>query len=61
MEYRNRLDLATEKVICLGQHGDAVSAVNYARNQKVLISGSWDLSLKLWDPRSSAADVSTPS
>ncbi|KAI5984859.1 WD40 repeat-like protein [Pisolithus albus] len=53
------IDLATEKVTYLGQHGNAVSAVNYARDQNALISGSWDLSLKLWDPRSSAADVST--
>ncbi|KAI6101440.1 WD40-repeat-containing domain protein [Pisolithus croceorrhizus] len=73
------LDLTTENVTCLGQHGNAVSAVNYARDQssrsfislcnpcltlylialEVLISGSWDLSLKLWDPRSSTANVST--
>lgn len=53
------LDLSTEKVTYLGQHGNAVSAVNYARDQNALISGSWDLSLKLWDPRASTADVST--
>ncbi|KAI6097250.1 WD40 repeat-like protein [Pisolithus sp. B1] len=50
------LDLAMEKVTYLGQHGNAASAVNYARDQNVLISGSWDLSLKLWDPRSSSAN-----
>lgn len=53
------LNLSTEKVTYLGQHGNAVSAVNYARDQNALISGSWDLSLKLWDPRASTADVST--
>ncbi|KIJ11703.1 hypothetical protein PAXINDRAFT_171655 [Paxillus involutus ATCC 200175] len=53
------LDLASEKVTHLGQHGNAVSTMNYSREQNVLITGSWDQSLRFWDPRAQTAGVST--
>ncbi|KIJ59972.1 hypothetical protein HYDPIDRAFT_32701 [Hydnomerulius pinastri MD-312] len=53
------LDLSTEKVTHLGQHGNAVSTMNYAREQNVLITGSWDQSLRFWDARAQSAEVST--
>ncbi|KAF9234727.1 WD40 repeat-like protein [Melanogaster broomeanus] len=53
------LDLSSEKVTYLGQHGNAVSAMNYAREQNVLITGSWDQSLRFWDSRAPTAETST--
>ncbi|KAF8641345.1 hypothetical protein AX16_010043 [Volvariella volvacea WC 439] len=49
------LDLTNEKILNLGSHSDAVSAITYAREQNVLITGSWDRTLKFWDPRSNPA------
>ncbi|KAG6369508.1 WD40 repeat-like protein [Boletus reticuloceps] len=54
-----RIDLTTEKVTFLGQHENAVSAVNYVREQNVLITGSWDQSLRFWDPRAETPGVSS--
>ncbi|KAF8431074.1 WD40 repeat-like protein [Boletus edulis BED1] len=53
------IDLTTEKVTFLGQHENAVSAVNYVREQNLLITGSWDQSLRFWDPRAETAGVSS--
>jgi len=53
------LDLSAEKVTYLGQHENAVSAMNYAREQNALITGSWDQSLRFWDPRAETAEVSS--
>ncbi|KAG6370400.1 WD40 repeat-like protein [Boletus reticuloceps] len=47
------LDLAAEKVTYLGQHENAVSAVNYVREQNLLITGSWD------HPRAETVGVSS--
>ena len=67
-----RLDLEMERMVYLGNHSNAVSAMNFAREQSmsislplvvslihtgahwsldILITDSWDLSLKFWDPR----------
>ncbi|KAI0078612.1 WD40 repeat-like protein [Panus rudis PR-1116 ss-1] len=45
------LDLNTEKVNHLGQHADSISTSNYSRDLNVLITGSWDRTLKIWDSR----------
>ncbi|CAL1698912.1 unnamed protein product [Somion occarium] len=47
------LDLTTEKVTHLGQHSDSISASNYSKDLNVLITGSWDRTLRFWDPRAS--------
>jgi len=47
------LDLATEKIHHLGQHSDSISAMNFSRDANVLITGSWDRTLRFWDPRAS--------
>lgn len=52
------LDLTTERVTSLGQHSNSVSALSYAREINTLISGSWDQSLRFWDPRAPKAEVS---
>ncbi|KAG8217019.1 WD40 repeat-like protein [Butyriboletus roseoflavus] len=52
-----QLDLAAEKVTYVGQHENAVVAMNYAREQNALITGSWDQSLRFWDPRAETAEV----
>ncbi|KAI6158479.1 WD40 repeat-like protein [Pisolithus thermaeus] len=50
------LDLPTVKVTYLGQHGNVVTVVNYARGRSALL---FDLSLEILDPCSSSANVST--
>ncbi|KAH6948467.1 hypothetical protein HPB50_024570 [Hyalomma asiaticum] len=37
----------------VGKHSDTVRCVEYCSDVNVIISGSWDSSVKLWDPRSS--------
>jgi len=51
------LDLATEKMTTLGTHDNAVSSMVYSRDANVLITGSWDCSLRFWDPRSPASSL----
>ncbi|KAI0765911.1 WD40 repeat-like protein [Trametes elegans] len=46
-------DLQTDKVNHLGQHADAISAMTYARDYNTLITGSWDRTVRFWDPRAS--------
>ncbi|KAL4247587.1 WD40/YVTN repeat-like-containing domain superfamily protein [Abortiporus biennis] len=45
------LDLATEKITHLGQHANTVSTMNYSKEHNVLITGSWDQTIRFWDPR----------
>ncbi|KAJ3488280.1 hypothetical protein NLI96_g2945 [Meripilus lineatus] len=45
------LDLNTEKISHLGQHSNAISAMNYSRDLNVVITGSWDRTLRFWDSR----------
>ncbi|KAI0628664.1 WD40-repeat-containing domain protein [Trametes polyzona] len=52
-------DLQAEKVNHLGQHSDAVSAMNFARDRNTLITGSWDRTLRFWDPRAATPQQST--
>ncbi|KAG2365925.1 WD40-repeat-containing domain protein [Suillus spraguei] len=52
------LNPTTEKVTSLGQHSNSVTALSYAREINTLISGSWDQSLRFWDPRAPKAEVS---
>ncbi|KAJ7915521.1 WD40-repeat-containing domain protein [Mycena leptocephala] len=47
------LDIGTEKIATVGSHTDAVSGMVYSDESNVLVSGSWDCSLRLWDPRTS--------
>uniref|UniRef100_A0A131YUI0 Mitotic checkpoint protein BUB3 n=1 Tax=Rhipicephalus appendiculatus TaxID=34631 RepID=A0A131YUI0_RHIAP len=37
----------------VGKHNDPVRCVEYCSDVNVIISGSWDSTVKLWDPRSS--------
>lgn len=42
------LDLETGQMCILGSHGDAVSTVGWCPQTRLLVSGSWDRTLKLW-------------
>ena len=35
----------------MGKHENAVSTLTYALDHGLLISGSWDATIKLWDPK----------
>ncbi|RDX42913.1 WD40 repeat-like protein [Polyporus arcularius HHB13444] len=45
------LDLQTEQISHLGQHADAISCMNWSHTENTLITGSWDRTLRFWDPR----------
>jgi len=47
----------TEKLI--GTHEKAVKCVEYSAQTNLLISGSWDATIKLWDPRSNHSNTGT--
>ena len=36
----------------VGTHNGPIRCVEYCRDVNVVITGSWDSSVKLWDPRS---------
>ena len=35
----------------LGNHEDAIKCVEFCSNLGIIITGSWDRTLKVWDPR----------
>jgi len=50
--YVKGLELETEKSFHLGNHDDSISSMNYSKDANVLITGSWDRTIKFWDPKS---------
>lgn len=42
------LDLETGQICILGSHGDAVSKICWCSQTRLLISASWDRTLKIW-------------
>ncbi|ESK87306.1 mitotic checkpoint protein [Moniliophthora roreri MCA 2997] len=53
------LDFENEKVNVLGSHSDSVSAIVYTSERNALITGSWDRTLRFFDPRAATAQVSS--
>jgi len=52
-------DLATEQFRHLGEHSGPVSRTSYSTEINALITGSWDRTIKIWDPRASEPLQST--
>ncbi|KAJ3555599.1 hypothetical protein NM688_g2484 [Phlebia brevispora] len=48
-----QLDLYTEKIDNLGQHSDSISTMNFSKELNSVITGSWDRTVRFWDPRAS--------
>jgi len=46
-----QLELELEKTSTLGQHSDSISAVSYSQARSSLVTGSWDRTVRFWDPR----------
>ncbi|KAG8933808.1 hypothetical protein FRC02_011130 [Tulasnella sp. 418] len=44
-------DLGTETTTVLGAHTNAISSVVYSRDTNLLYTGSWDQTVRSWDPR----------
>lgn len=43
-------DFKTGEERVLGKHDDSVSTLAWIPEHNILISGSWDKSIKVWDP-----------
>lgn len=52
-------DLATGKDSTLGTHDHGIRCVEFNMEGRWVITGSWDSTVKLWDPRSSTALIAT--
>lgn len=46
----SRWNLTTGEARVLGAHDDAVSAMAWIPEQNVLVTGSWDKTIKVWNP-----------
>jgi cell cycle arrest protein BUB3 len=47
-------DFSAQKELVLGSHSDAIRCVLYNEKCNLVITGSWDKTIKLWDPRRAA-------
>lgn len=54
-------DYTTETQATLGTHSAAISSLTYSQSIHSLITGSWDQSLKFWDPRAASPNTSSHS
>eukprot|EP01123_Difflugia_compressa_P010118 TRINITY_DN3600_c0_g1_i1.p1 TRINITY_DN3600_c0_g1~~TRINITY_DN3600_c0_g1_i1.p1 ORF type:complete len:370 (-),score=70.33 TRINITY_DN3600_c0_g1_i1:161-1270(-) len=52
-------DLNTQQETVLGEHKKAIKCVEYSKEETLAVTGSWDSTIKIWDPRSSIKDVGT--
>jgi cell cycle arrest protein BUB3 len=55
------IDLKTGKQTTLGTHEQAIRCVQYSSATNLVVSGSWDCSVSLWDARSQQASASATS
>jgi len=46
-------DFTTGQNRVIGKHDDAIQTVTWCPEQNIVITGSWDSTLRVWDPRSS--------
>lgn len=46
----SRLDLSTGQITIIGKHSSAISRLRYEPTSDLLLTASWDRTLKLWDP-----------
>ncbi|KAG2008923.1 WD40 repeat-containing protein [Coprinopsis cinerea AmutBmut pab1-1] len=54
------LDLEKESMTHLGTHGDSISSMVWSKETNNLITGSWDRTLRFWDPRASSSSTNAP-
>ena len=44
-------DFQSQRETLVGAHQDAIRCVNYSPSLNLVVTGSWDKSIKLWDVR----------
>lgn len=52
-------DLATQKTEIIGAHNNPIQSVEYSSERNLVFTGSWDKTMKAWDPRSNTSEVSS--
>ncbi|KAJ3438195.1 mitotic checkpoint protein bub3 [Anaeramoeba flamelloides] len=52
-------DFARDNNVCLGTHSAGISKVRYYRERSMLVTGSWDKTIKIWDPTQSRPLIAT--
>lgn len=52
-------DFNTNTSADFGYHAQGAKCAEYAASHGMLITGSWDKTMKCWDPRSPGAEVGT--
>lgn len=55
-----RFDFRTQDETTVGYHSDVVRCVEYIHDLKLIATGSWDRSFKLWDPRCCDSSRTSP-
>jgi cell cycle arrest protein BUB3 len=53
------VDLNTRQELILGEHSKPIRAVEYKADSSLIVTGSWDQTIKLWDSRSQNACIGT--
>ncbi|KAI0314215.1 WD40 repeat-like protein [Amylostereum chailletii] len=52
------LNLETEQIQNYGQHTDSISSTTWSKNANALVTGSWDRTIRFWDPRAATRQQS---
>ncbi|CAG0915287.1 unnamed protein product [Notodromas monacha] len=53
-------DVHTTNEQVLGTHADAIKCIDYAEELGMIVTGSWDTFVKVWDPRQRTPPISVP-
>jgi len=52
-------DLTSRQETLMGEHKKPIKCVEYCKEERIIVTGSWDGTVKLWDPRASNKELGT--